>query len=380
MSVLSKFTFASVVMVLLATYVLPAAFAQAGSPSGPDPAIFEAAGLDPARVMQLRRREMQGDGLDAADQAYLQKAKAVLQDQHKGEGQPPDRERDPTGTRGDGQGELMLVPAIQIPESKSPVRILRVRTSDGESAEASYRLPAGDGPFPVVIFIHGGLRSFEADKRRESLLKNPVMTRFLQRGWAVVQATFRDYHQDPQDEGPILDGLAIMEAVAKLPAIDEGSVVLYGGSGGGSIALDMAARARPAAVVAGEPATLLFTGMLTTGDYGPRLAMMADPQAHFTDDHRKRTLVKLKRIKAPLLILHGDQHDLRIMNLEIFQPLLREAGLRYQFRIYSQMRHGFYMGHMAPESIVEEVVNDSARFAVDKVKTKPVPWWPPASK
>lgn len=81
-----------------------------------------------------------------------------------------------------------------------------------------------------------------------------------------------------------------------------------GGSGGGSIALELGGDPEVCAIVAGEPATVLYTGMLTQGDYSPRLEMMADPEKYATTELQKKTKEKLRYIRAPARILHGDRH------------------------------------------------------------------------
>jgi hypothetical protein len=73
------------------------------------------------------------------------------------------------------------------------------------------------------------------------------------------------------------------------------------------------------ATIACEPATVSYTGMLTTAEYGQRLEMMAEPEKHFTPELRTRTLEKLRQVKAPVLLVHGDMHDLRKLNKPIWR-------------------------------------------------------------
>ena len=171
-----------------------------------------------------------------------------------------------------------------------------------------------------------------------------MITRFLSIGYAVVQATFRTYENDVQSRGPIEDVRAVIRQIVQDTSIDSGRISLYGGSGGGSIALELASDASVSAVVAGEPATVLYTGMLQTGDYAKRLEIMKDPGSFLTEQMKKSTLEKLRTIRVPVLILHSDQHDLAKLNKPIFLPLMKEAGLKVQFREYPGYGHGFYFG------------------------------------
>jgi acetyl esterase/lipase len=123
------------------------------------------------------------------------------------------------------------------------------------------------------------------------------------------------------------------------------------------------------AIVAGETATVLYTGMLTTGDCGPRLAIMAAPEKYLTPALRARTLEKLKTLRARVLILHGDRHDLHKLNKPLFLPLMQEAGVQVEYREYPGYGHGFYFGggddrwgKGADDAVVEAVVRDVRAF------------------
>lgn len=284
-------------------------------------------------------------------------------------GAAPARNRT-AGMEGDGAGPMTSrVRPVEIPETESPIRTLETEASDGRAVRAFWRKPKGDGPFPAIVFIHGGLTQSPEEVLRRQLPVNPVITRMLAGGYAVAQATFRTYEQDVQSRGPIEDVRAVVQALAKSPGIDPRRIALFGGSGGGSIALELGGDPAVRAVVAGEPATVLYTGMLTTGDYGPRLEIMAAPEKHLTPALRARTLEKLKTLRAPVLILHGDRHDLHKLNKPLFLPLMQEAGVQVEYREYPGYGHGFYFGggddrwgKGADEAVVQAVVRDVRAF------------------
>jgi acetyl esterase/lipase len=280
----------------------------------------------------------------------------------------PDRN---AGMEGDGAAPVFHWPVkpIKISESECPVQSMDTTASDGRNLRAWWRKPAGEGSYPTIVFIHGGLRQFPDESLRLHLTDNPVITRFLSKGYAVVMATFRTYEQDVQSGGPTEDVRAILRQTAKLPQVDPQRIALYGGSGGGSIALELGGDPEVCAIAAGEPATVLYTGMLTTDDYGPRLEMMADPEKYFTPELRAKTREKLKSIRAPVMILHGDRHDLHKLNKQLFLPLMLEASVRVEYREYPGYGHGFYFGggddrwgKGADEAVVEEVVRDVHQF------------------
>ena len=141
------------------------------------------------------------------------------------------------GMEGDGAGPMTSrVKPVEIPETDSPIRTLDAKAADGRTVQAFWRKPKGDGPFPAIVFIHGGLTQFPEEVLRRQLTVNPVVTRMLAAGYAVVQATFRTYEQDVQSRGPIEDVRAVVRALAETPGID--------GSASRSLAAAVAAASR----------------------------------------------------------------------------------------------------------------------------------------
>jgi arylformamidase len=307
--------------------------------------------------------DIDGDGLITLGEAQSFARKSVTA--------PSSASNRQTGLEGDGAAPIFHWPVapVKISESDSPLKAFDTKASDGRATRAWFRKPKGDGPFPTIIFIHGGLTQFPDVSLRQHLTDNPVITRFIEARYAVVMTTFRTYEQDVQSRGPIEDVRAVLQHTAKLPGVDPRRIVLYGGSGGGSIALELGGDPEVRAVVAGEPATVLYTGMLTTGQYGPRLEMMASPEKYFTPELRQRTLAKLKSVRVPVLVLHGDRHDLHKLNKPLFLPLMKEAGIEVAYREYPGYGHGFYFGggddrwgKGADEAVVEQVVADVRNF------------------
>lgn len=307
--------------------------------------------------------DVNGDGF-----VSLEEAEAFAKRVSATPASAPDRN---SGMEGDGAAPVFHWPvaAVEISEAESPIQEIDIESSDGRTLRAWWRKPVGDVSFPTIVFIHGGLKQFPDASLRQHLTDNPVITRFLSKGYAVIMATFRTYEQDVQSRRPIEDVRALLRQAVKLPHVDPQRIALYGGSGGGSIALELAADPEVRAVVAGEPATVLYTGMLTTGEYAPRLEIMASPEKYFTPELRASTREKLKSIRVPVMLLHGDKHDLVKLNKPLFLPLMQEAGVEVEYREYPGYGHGFYFGggddrwgKGADEAVVEQVVTDVHEF------------------
>src|SRR5207247_9926989 len=120
---------------------------------------------------------------------------------------------------------------------------------------------------------------------KDESLTRPNYTRFLAAGFVIVVPTFRSREENPQTRDALDDCLAVVDYMKKMPAVDPASVAVLGGSGGGSLALELAGQADVCAIVAGEPASVLFTGLMVTGhsDRGPAFPdVMRPPNKYYT--------------------------------------------------------------------------------------------------
>ena len=208
--------------------------------------------IDWKKATSLFQQSKKGETLNVEEQAYLDRAKKERQKKAQAS-------RGDDATRGDSERERHTG-GVAISEVVSPVETLKVTASDGNEMSVVWRKPPGVGPFPTVITIHGGANQQKVEGLKREALKNPIRTRLLAEGYLVVTSTFRTYRNEMQSRGPILDNLAVIEAVNKLPGVDPESVVVYGGSGGGNITLELAGETSFAAGIAGEPATIIYTG------------------------------------------------------------------------------------------------------------------------
>jgi len=160
--------------------------------------------------------------------------------------------------------------------------------------------------------------------------------------------------------------------VKKMPVVDPQSVAVLGGSGGGSLALELAGETDLCAIVAGEPASVLFTGLMVRGmsDRGPAFQeMMRNPKPHYTPVLQKFTKAKVSQIHCPVLIVHGDIHPLRIINQEIIVPELKAAGKSVEYIEYPGQTHGFWWG-AADGPVGQKVFDDAMRFIKPTLKTQ----------
>ena len=268
-----------------------------------------------------------------------------------------------------------------IPEDRIPIKeITLTKTSYG-----AMRKPPGDGPFPAVLFLHGGLGQTSIANLRRNALRQPTQSRFLAWGYVTVAATRRAIRHDPQDRGVVADTLELVRAVRELPFVDAESVALYGGSGGGTLALEVASVSDElAAIVVGEPATIIYMGMFTrdhiilddegrpTGDRRWDV-MNQDAKALYTKEVREITRRKLSGIATPVLVLHGDQHALKEFNFGVFIPEMEALGKPVTLKMYPGEPHGFYWGQGLDPTQALRANEDADAFLRNHIHVLPGP-------
>lgn len=95
-------------------------------------------------------------------------------------------------------------------------------------------LPAGEGPFPTVVLIHGGWWTAMFDRRQVV----PLAEDLVSRGFAVWNIDYRSIGEPGGGwPGTFEDVAAAVDAVADLdPAIDTSRVMIVGHSAGGHLA------------------------------------------------------------------------------------------------------------------------------------------------
>jgi para-nitrobenzyl esterase len=248
------------------------------------------------------------------------------------------------------QAEPISSPVIS--EQTSPLESIAPAGRDGYRGEGFLRKPPGAGPFPVVVMIHGGLVRRSAEELKRYALSVPYPSRFLAAGYAVAVITYRSRDDDPQSRVSAEDSLAAVNHVRRLSYVDPKSVVVYGCSGGGDLALEVATMTDVTALAAEEPASVHFTGITDTNvpRSGPRftpddsLPILADPKRYYTTKYQAIARDKIGRIRSPILIVQGDQHPLNRFNREVLIPELQAARKALEVRTYPGEPHCFAFG------------------------------------
>lgn len=284
---------------------------------------------------------------------------------------------------GAGQSERITRPAVS--EKASPLEPIVPVAHDGYRGQAFLRKPPGEGPFPAVVLIHGGLTTVPSERLREYVLTNALPSRFLAAGYVVATITYRSRDVDLQSRVSMADSLAAVEYLQRLAYVNAASVGIYGCSGGGDLALAVAAEKPVAAIVAEEPASILFTGVFnnaspkageryTARDSAP---IFENPKRYYTEERQRLTREKIARIQSPILIVQGDVKTplaVNDFNAAILIPELRSADKRVEVIIYAGEPHCFAMGSPpASAASALKAFRDSDQFFRRYFATQPKP-------
>jgi dienelactone hydrolase len=279
----------------------------------------------------------------------------------------------------DAASAPITIPTISA--ENSPLEPIGPVAEDGYRGMGFLRKPPGNGPFPAVVLIHGGLGTLPNEVlARNALTAAP--SRFLASGYVVVVITYRSRNADPQSKVSLSDSVAAVTYLRQLRYVDPKSIVIYGSSGGGDLALEVAAATDVAAIAAEEPATVLFTGILnkelpknrevyTPGDAQP---IVAEPKRYYTSAFQQLTREKIARIRCPMLIMQGDQEfPINRFNAQVFIPEVQSAGKNLEVITYPGELHGFAFRGDGHRAAVLKAFQDMDAFFRRYLNIKPKP-------
>jgi acetyl esterase/lipase len=139
--------------------------------------------------------------------------------------------------------------------------------------------------------------------------------------------------------------------------------------------LELAGETDLAAIVAGEPASIIFTGMYNkqTRKRADQARLMDDPKLYYTPELQKFTREKIARIACPVLIVHGDQHPINKINDDIIIPELKDAGKTVEVILYPGQPHTFVFAQEGAPEAALKCFTDSHAFYQRHLATKPRP-------
>ena len=237
-------------------------------------------------------------------------------------------------------------------ETMATPELVTFPTFDGKQIPAFLYRPRGEGPFGVVLSIHGGPEAQE----RPTYAYNGLYQYWLSRGIGVLAPNIRGstgYGKSYQrlihrDFGG--DDLKDFEAAARylqsLPWVDAKRIGVYGGSYGGFATLTCVSRIPDywaAAVDIVGPSNLVTFAKAVPPTWRRFMAeWVGDPYTEAEFLMERSPITYVDRIKAPLFVIQG-ANDPRVVKPESDQIVekLRERGVEVKYDVYDDEGHGF---------------------------------------
>jgi len=246
-----------------------------------------------------------------------------------------------------------------VPVAATPVAeptLVDFPTHDGRRIPAWLYRPAGDGPFPVVLSIHGGPEAQE----RPRYMYSGLYQYLLSRGIAVLAPNVRGstgygrsyqrlIHRD-FGGGELGDFEAAVRHLRDQPWADPARIAVFGGSFGGFASLSCLSRL-PAYWACGVSmmgmSNLVTFAKSVPPTWRPLMASwVGDPDAEAEFLMSRSPLTYADAIRAPLMVIQG-ANDPRVVQAESDQIVarLRERGVEVRYDIYPDEGHGFTKRH-----------------------------------
>jgi dipeptidyl aminopeptidase/acylaminoacyl peptidase len=253
------------------------------------------------------------------------------------------------------QGERRVTPDYAVSEDVSPAETVYVRSSDGAYIGAGLRKPQGDGPFPAVLFVHGGLGGARVEGQVSSTLQGRVQNAFLKEGYVIMCTDYRRHDFGLRE---IDDVVAAFEYLQRVPEVDAKRVGIIGGSHGGYLTMRAITKVRPAAAVSFAglvDIAKLFSGRAPEEPKGDRPSAAGEISWELyqrfgaTSDEKPEPYREISvdtyadDIECPLLYCVGTA-DRLMEHGQMLTDLLKKKGKTCELATFPDMPHGFYWG------------------------------------
>lgn len=217
----------------------------------------------------------------------------------------------PVAIAADGAVTTLVTPAA-LPEVPGHLEEVSTTAADGSRLRGWLVLPEGDGPHPLLLWIHGGpLNSWNqwswrwnpqlaAARGYAVLLPDPALSTgygldFINRGW------------NAWGQAPYTDLMSITDAVVERADIDETRTAAMGGSFGGYMSNWVAGHTDRFRAVVTHASLWALDQFNGTTDMSQYWQSIFDEQGlHENDPHRF-----VADITSPMLVIHGDK-DYRV--------------------------------------------------------------------
>ncbi len=244
------------------------------------------------------------------------------------------------------RGFLGAIPA----ETLVPPELIHYPTFDGRQIPGFLYRPRGDGPFPIVLSIHGG------PEYQERPNYSPLYQYLLARGIGVLAPNIRGstgygksyqtlIHHD-WGGGDLRDWEAAVTFMRSLPWVRSDRIAVYGGSYGGFATLTCVTRLPDvwaAAVDIVGPSNLVTFAKAVPPTWRRLMTTwVGDPETEVDFLMERSPITYVDQVQAPLFVIQG-ANDPRVVKPESDQIVerLRARGVDVRYDVYDDEGHGF---------------------------------------
>jgi dipeptidyl aminopeptidase/acylaminoacyl peptidase len=231
--------------------------------------------------------------------------------------------------------------------------LVRIRTSDGVQVPAYYYRPRGPGPFPVLLWVHGG------PEQQYRPTFDPIVQYFaVERGIAVIAPNvrgsdgygrrYRSLDNGSLRPDAIQDVGAVLDWIAARRDLDPARVGIYGASYGGYMVLaalvEYGDRIAAGCDVVGLSNLVTFLEGTSAYRRDSRRAEYGDERDPTMREFLESVspLTQAARIRSPLFVAHG-ANDPRVPLGEAEQIVkaVRDGGIEAWYMVAPDEGHGF---------------------------------------
>lgn len=244
------------------------------------------------------------------------------------------------------------------------IQELDITSADGTAFFSCLKKPEGDGPFPAVIFIHGGIGDNQEYTR--AMLDWSVAELLFKEGFVVFST---DYRVDLSGKD-IDDIVAAFKFVSDRPYVDSRKIAYFGDSHGAYLAIMAATKTNPFALIHGwgvaDMAKWYRHIIEIPVSYYKRVSEDLAKSLGGTPDHVPEAYRQVSpttyvaNIKCPILILHGEEDDdVPVAHAHIMAHAIEKAGGEYELKIFEEAGHGLRSPKIrkAMDLLVHEFLN-----------------------